>query len=48
MDKIILENIFESENEPILTVALPVYNSKKIAWVCLEGLIKQENIERLF
>ena len=44
MGKIILENIFENEKEPILTVALPVYNSKKIAWVCLESLVKQENI----
>ena len=27
------------------TVALPVYNSKKIAWISLESLIRQENID---
>lgn len=28
-----------------LTVALPVYNSKKIAWVCLEGLCNQIDVD---
>jgi hypothetical protein len=28
-----------------LTVALPIYNSKKIAWISLESLIRQENID---
>jgi hypothetical protein len=36
---------FEESNSNIkFTVALPIYNSKKIAWISLESLIRQENI----
>lgn len=37
--------IYNNTNSQIkLTVALPIYNSKKIAWLALESLIRQENI----
>jgi len=37
--------IYEELNSNVkFTVALPIYNSKKIAWISLESLIRQENI----
>ena len=40
-----VEEIYISDSHNIeLTVALPIYNSKKIAWLALEGLSNQINI----
>lgn len=38
------EIIYESGVNSDLTVGLPIYNSKKIAWIALEGLINQIDI----
>lgn len=38
------EIISTTSSNILLTVALPVYNSKDIAWLCLESLINQQNI----
>jgi hypothetical protein len=38
------EIIYESGVNSELTVGLPIYNSKKIAWIALEGLINQIDI----
>jgi hypothetical protein len=39
-----VEIIYDSNLKPELTVALPVYNSKKIAWLALESLCNQIDI----
>lgn len=40
-----VDEIYTSDSHNIeLTVALPIYNSKKIAWLALEGLSNQINI----
>lgn len=44
MNEIILNTVFEKNHKPILTVALPVYNGKKIAWIALESLCEQIDI----
>jgi len=38
------QKILDLKKEPKLTVALPVYNSRKIAWISLESLTKQIDI----
>lgn len=43
--EITVELYNELDSNIELSVALPVYNSKKIAWLCLEGLINQINID---
>lgn len=40
-----IDVLYDESNKIELTVALPVYNSKKIAWVCLEGLCNQIDID---
>ena len=41
INKIIYDSGVDSE----LTVALPVYNSKKIAWMAIESLCSQINVD---
>jgi hypothetical protein len=43
--EITVELYNELDSNIELTVALPVYNSKNIAWLCLEGLVNQINID---
>jgi len=45
MNQTIVQTIFENDTVSELTVALPVYNSKKIAWISLESLCEQINID---
>ena len=40
-----IDILYDESTKIELTVALPVYNSKKIAWVCLEGLCNQIDID---
>lgn len=44
MENSYFEIIAVPSSNILLTVALPVYNSKEIAWLCLESLINQENV----
>ena len=39
------EIIYENGVNAELTVGLPIYNSKKIAWIALDGLINQIDID---
>ena len=45
MNQTIVQTVFENNITPELTVALPVYNSKKIAWISIESLCEQINID---
>jgi hypothetical protein len=45
MNNSITQIIFENNTNPSLTVALPVYNGKSIAWMSLESLCEQIDVD---